>query len=158
VRTIYEVMKTLHVLGAVLFLGNILVTFVWKVRADLTGEARVVAFAQRLVTITDAAFTGIGAVLLLGSGLHLISYHGGHAGFKMLWLGGGFALFVLSGVIWAAGMIPVQVRQARIARGLAANDPIPEEYRRLSGRWYVLGAIATVLPVAALILMVAKPV
>lgn len=42
-----------HVVGVVLFIGNIVVTAVWKTLADQTKEPSVIAFAQRIVTITD---------------------------------------------------------------------------------------------------------
>jgi len=45
------------VLGIVLFLGNLIVTAVWKVLADRTRQVDVIAYAQRLVAITDIAFT-----------------------------------------------------------------------------------------------------
>ena len=39
--------KVIHVLGVVLFLGNINVTGVWKTLADRTGDPRTIAYAQR---------------------------------------------------------------------------------------------------------------
>ena len=36
----FEVFKVIHLLGVILFLGNIIVTGVWKVLADRTGEPR----------------------------------------------------------------------------------------------------------------------
>ncbi len=55
-------LKTLHIVGAVLFLGNIVVTGWWKVMADRTRDPRVIAFAQRQVTLTDWVFTGGGVI------------------------------------------------------------------------------------------------
>ena len=56
----YLLAKSLHIFGAVLFLGNIIVTALWKVMADRTRNPAIVAYSQRLVTITDFAFTEIG--------------------------------------------------------------------------------------------------
>jgi len=53
----YTLLKALHVLGAVLFVGNIIVTAVWKGMADRNGRPEVVGFAQRPVTLTDWIFT-----------------------------------------------------------------------------------------------------
>lgn len=61
----YAAFKVIHLLGVVLFLGNIIVTALWKTLADRTGEPRVIAYAQHLVTVTDWVFTGGGLVLLL---------------------------------------------------------------------------------------------
>jgi uncharacterized membrane protein len=50
----FETFKVIHLLGVILFLGNIIVTGVWKVLADHTGEPRIIAYTQRLVTLTDS--------------------------------------------------------------------------------------------------------
>jgi Predicted integral membrane protein (DUF2269) len=52
----YRAFKVIHLLGVVLFLGNIIVTAVWKMLADRTREPRTIAYAQRLVTVTDWIF------------------------------------------------------------------------------------------------------
>jgi hypothetical protein len=72
----YTTFKMLHVFGVVLFLGNIIVTGVWKYRADVTGRPDVIAFAQRLVTLTDWVFTFGGAVLILIGGFGMVGVAG----------------------------------------------------------------------------------
>jgi hypothetical protein len=52
-------------LGVVLFPDNIIVTAVWKSLADQSREPRTIAYAQRLVTVTDWIFTLSGVVLIL---------------------------------------------------------------------------------------------
>ena len=61
----YDAFKVVHLAGVVIFLGNIIVTGIWKVLADRTQDPRIIAYAQRLVTITDWIFTGGGVVLIL---------------------------------------------------------------------------------------------
>src|SRR4029450_6781241 len=61
----YLAFKVIHLLGVVLFLGNIIVTAVWKALADQTREPRTIAYAQRLVAVTDWIFTLGGIVLIL---------------------------------------------------------------------------------------------
>ena len=58
----------MHSAGAVLLLGNIIVTAWWKVMADRTGNPSIIAFAQRQVTLTDFAFTAVGVILLVVAG------------------------------------------------------------------------------------------
>ena len=52
----YLFLKTIHLVGVVIFVGNIVVTAWWKVMADLTRDPKIVAFAQRQVTLTAYAF------------------------------------------------------------------------------------------------------
>lgn len=151
----YLILKTLHVLGVVLFLGNISVTALWKVMSERSRRPEVVAFGQRLVTVTDFVFTLPGAALILVTG-HLMA--GGHAAiFSTPWLTWGWSLFIVSGVLWVLVLIPVQVWQAKLARGFAAGGVVPARYWRLSQVWMAVGMLATVLPLANLYFMVAKP-
>jgi uncharacterized membrane protein len=147
---------SLHILGVVLFLGNIIVTAVWKMLADRTQSPPVVAYAQRLVTITDAAFTATGVVLIIVSGQVLADDFGGVFS-GPTWLTIGWSLFIASGVIWLGVLIPVEVMQARLARQFRDSPMIPDRYWRLSMIWAVFGAVATLLPLANLYLMVFKP-
>ena len=151
-----EAWLSLHVLGVVLFLGNIIVTAVWKVLADRTQSPPVVAYAQRLVTVTDIAFTATGAALIFVSGQAMADDFGGvFSGPR--WLTIGWSLFIASGVIWAVILVPIQVLQARLAREFRAAPAIPDRYWRLSTLWMVFGAIATVLPLVNIYLMIFKP-
>jgi uncharacterized membrane protein len=145
----------LHILGVVIFLGNIIVTGAWKVLADQTRDATVIAFAQRLVTITDVAFTATGAALIATAGAVLANDFGGISGPS--WITWGASLFFTSGAIWIAVLLPIQVRQARQARLFAVDRVIPSSYWRLARLWYVFGTVATLLPLASLYFMVFKP-
>lgn len=152
----YQLLKSLHLLGVTLFLGNIIVTAVWKASADHSRNARIIAFAQRLVTITDTAFTALGAALIISTGLLMA---GGHAAvFQTLWLRWGFMLFIASGLLWVLLLIPIQVRQAHLAHQFRQGGEVPPSYWRLARRWAIFGAIATLLPLINLYLMVFKPV
>jgi len=152
----YEAFKVVHLFGVVVFLGNIIVTALWKVMADRTGEARIIAHAQHLVTLTDWLFTTGGVVLIL------IGAYGmaGVAGLDLrhtTWLVWGQALLIVSGLIWVALLIPTQIAQARQARAFAQDGAIPDSYWRYSRRWMIWGIIATIVPLANLYIMVFKP-
>lgn len=152
---IYGLLKTLHVVGVILFLGNIIVTGWWKVMADRTGDPAIIAFAQRQVTLTDWVFTAGGVALLGVSGLANALLHG--MPLSLPWIGWGIGLFTLSGLIWGAILIPLQVRLAHMARGFAGGKAIEPEYWLLQRRWLVWGIVATVIPLAVVPIMVMKP-
>lgn len=151
----HEFWLVLHVLGVVLFLGNIIVTAVWKTLADRTGSPAIVAYAQGLVTITDIAFTATGVVLIIVSGTVMADDFGGVTG--PLWLTWGWWLFIASGVIWITALVPIQVMQQRLAIRFRNEATIPDRYWRLANLWAVFGVIATVLPLANLYFMIFKP-
>jgi uncharacterized membrane protein len=146
----------LHILGVVLFLGNIIVTAVWKMMADQTENPPVVAYAQRMVTITDIAFTTTGVILIIVAGQVMAQDYGGVFS-GPLWLTLGWSLFIASGVIWLAALIPIEVMQHRLARGFRDGGTIPDRYWRLGRLWAFFGVTATILPLINLYLMVFKP-
>jgi uncharacterized membrane protein len=133
----YNAFKVIHVAGVIVFLGNIIVTGVWKVLADRTGEPRVIAYAQRLVTITDWVFTAGGVVLILIGAYGMASVGG--LDLRQAWLVWGQSLFGASGLIWVVVLIPTQIAQARQARVFAAGGVIPESYWRYGRRWALWG-------------------
>lgn len=151
----YLLFKTVHLAGVVTFLGNIIVTAWWKVAADLTGDPRVIGFAQRQVILTDWVFTLGGIVLVLIGGFGAA----GVGGMPMTtpFIATGLSLFVASGVIWVAVLIPLQIKAARLARGFAQGGEIPPAYWRLQRLWMGFGILATVLPAANIVVMVFKP-
>jgi uncharacterized membrane protein len=151
----YLLLKSLHIVGVVVFIGNIVVTAWWKVMADRTGDPRIIAFAQRQVTLTDWVFTFGGIVLLAIGGYGNAGLN--HIPMTISWLAWGNGLFIASGLIWIGVLIPLQVKLARIARAFSDGSAIPDTYWRLERLWGVFGILATVLPLANIPIMVFKP-
>ena len=151
----YDIYKTLHLLGVVLLLGNVTVTSIWKLYADRTREPRIIAFAQRLVTITDWFFTFWGIVLLVVGGFGA-AWAVGMDPFGAWWLVAAEIQFAIAGLMWLGLLVPIQVKQARLARAFDTTGAIPEEYWRLSRRWIFWGLLATIPLVGATWSMVAK--
>lgn len=147
------ILKSLHVFGVCLFIGNIIVSAVWKVMADRTGNFAVVRFATRLVNVTDLLFTGLGVALLLVTGHLLAGYYGGVV--SQAWILWSYILFGISGAIWLFVLVPIQFKQARLLRA-ASRETIPDEYHRLARMWSVAGTIATLIPLPAIYLMISK--
>ncbi len=152
----YSIWKFLHITGVVMLMGNITVTAIWKYFADRDGRAEVLGFAQKLVTYTDWAMTLWGAALTMagGYGMALAAEFPLAEGW-MLW---SQILFGVAGLIWLAAIVPIQIAQARLARGFAAGSAVPEAYRRLSARWLGWGLVSTLPLLGALWLMIARPV
>ncbi|MEQ1653840.1 MAG: DUF2269 family protein [Hyphomicrobium sp.] len=151
----YLAFKSIHILGVVLFLGNIIITGFWKFYADANARPEVVGFAQRLVTLTDWMFTagGIALILIGGYGMAHVAELSVS---ETPWIRHGLTLFITSGDIWAAVLIPIQIVQARIARSFENGGEVPPRYWRLSRHWLIWGAVATILPLINLYVMVLK--
>ncbi len=88
-----------------------------------TIDPRIIAYAQRLVTLTDWIFTAGGIVLILVGAYGMAAV----AGLDLrgsTWLVWGQALFIVSGLIWVFILIPTQIAQAHQARVLASGTSI----------------------------------
>lgn len=152
----YYTFKTLHYLGIILLAGNITVTAIWKVFADRNGDWRIVRFGQNLVTGTDFGLTIPGIILTMVGG-YGSAWMMGYSPFEPAWLVWSQVLFVMAGMIWLFILVPIQIRQARLAKTWTRQDDLTDEYRALSRRWITWGLISTVPLCLILWLMVAKP-
>lgn len=152
----YLILKTLHIVGAVLFLGNIIITGWWKLMANQTKKPEIIAFAQRQVTLTDFVFTAGGASLLFTAGFANIQLHNIDI-MQTTWILWAFGLFFLSTLIWVVILIPIQIKQAREAKLFTTDTVISSAYWKREMYWYIFGIIATILPLISLVFMVLKP-
>lgn len=151
----YDLLRLLHVVGVILLVGNVTVTSIWKLYADGTRDPVVIAFAQRLVTITDWFFTFWGILLLIIGG-YGAAWMAGMDVLRDDWIVWSEIMFVAAGMIWLGVLVPVQIGQARLAAQFRLTGQIPEAYWRLSRIWIIAGSVATVPLIIALWLMLRK--
>jgi uncharacterized membrane protein len=145
----------LHVAGAVLFIGSLLLAVWWKWRADRSGDARLAAFTLDGLVAGDLRFTASGALLILVGGGGMLALGTGQLAEKG-WLSGGIILFLIAALAWAVVLVPLQRQLRALARG-AGDGPLPDAYRRMGRICLLASAVANLAALAALILMVAKP-
>jgi len=116
----YLLLKSVHIFGVILLLGNIIVTAWWKFMADKTRHPSVIAFAQRQVILTDFVFTAPGALMAILAGDYM-AYTSMTNTWNIQWLTWGRSLFIASGVIWITVLIPTQIKQSRLARSFTTR-------------------------------------
>ena len=142
-------LRALHVGGAVLLLGNVVVTGFWATylyRARGRVPFRPVA---RAIMWTDLAFTLCGGIALTVSGI-LLAIRQGLSVAGTPWLLKGIVALGLSTLLWLVLLLPDQIRLERVAPG----DDVT--LRRLFIRWSVVGWTATALLFYGLWAMVTK--
>jgi uncharacterized membrane protein len=144
----------MHVLGAVLFMGNIWVSAVWGSLARRSGSAEAMRLATRGIVTTDVIFTTPGVILLLLNG-GIIGTNWFKAG--AAWIFVSLGLFAVSGIIWLAVLVPAQSRMMALAHSTSGTQPVPDETWNLFKRWFRWGGVASLLPLIVLVLMVFKP-
>ncbi len=153
---LYLLLKALHVLSVVLFLGNIITGVFWKVHADLTGDLRARAVALDGIIKADRWFTVPGVLLIIATGIPMAQL--AHLPLlRTFWIGWSLVLFGISGLAFGIAVGPLQKKLlANVRAGLAGNWD-EAQYHALSRSWGIWGLVATAAPVVALFLMVIKP-
>ncbi|MCU6710488.1 DUF2269 domain-containing protein [Paenibacillus sp. J5C_2022] len=150
-----NVWLTLHLVGVLFMVGNVITAAFWKIRADLTGKPSIIHHTVRNVMIADYAFTIPGLVLIITSGAVMAGNNGvSLLGFN--WLTLSLILFAMTGLIWLAIFIPLQNRMIRHSHECMKTGAITTEYRLASRQWAIYGVAATLLPIVILYLMVMK--
>ena len=142
-------LRALHVGGAVLLLGNVVVTGFWATflyRARGQVPFRPVA---RAIMWTDLVFTLAGGIALTVSGI-LLAMRQGMRVAETPWLLKGIVALGLSTLLWVAILLPDQIRLERLAPGDDAG------LRRLFLRWSLVGWTATAILFYGLWVMVTK--
>jgi uncharacterized membrane protein len=146
--------RLLHIVGAVLLIGNLVVTAVWMVLTVRTGQRAIAHFGAKAVIYADLYFTIPGVILLLINGLVLAPAHGAGNVLGASWVVAGLALLIASGVIWAGFLVRYQNRLVQLS---ASGDKLSADFMRVFMMWGIWGGVATVLPILSLLLMVFKP-
>lgn len=150
----YRWHKLLHILGAVMFVGNLLTQAFWLGAARATGHAGAIRASYRALDWTDLLFMGPGMFLLIANGSVLAQAWGGVE--RWSWMVAALGLFGLYGLV-SAPLMQLQIRTFR-----ALDEPDERLCAALDdatrgkglGAWMVLMLL---VPVVILALMVLKP-
>jgi len=148
-----KVWLLLHLVGVVLFVGNIITAAFWKVRADLQENPVVIHHTVKNVMLADFVFTLPGLILVIISGIAMAV----QAEMPLLglnWLTLSLFLFAVTGVVWLAILLPLQHALIRHSAACIESGSISKAYSQASHLWAVFGIIATLLPVIIFYLMI----
>lgn len=153
----YLMLKTIHIVAVIVFLGNTVTGLFWKAHADRTGDPRVIAHTFDGIIRSDRWFTIPGVVLIVVAGI-AAAIVGGVPILGTFWIWTSIVLLTISGVAFGVWVAPLQVR----LRDLAARAPDAARferatYQRWSRQWEFWGLVAIAAPAVALVLMVLKP-
>lgn len=150
-----NVLLFLHIFGAVIFLGNIVTAAFWKVRADIKRDPALIHNTVKNIMLADFIFTLPGLILIIGSGT-LMAVQSGFSMDTFNWLTFSLFLFVLTGILWLAIIIPIQRLMIRYSAQSIDEGVISNKYRKVSRYWSIFGIITILLPVVILYFMVTK--
>jgi len=152
---LYLWLKWAHIVSSTVLFGTGAGIAFFFIRAQRTGDVRVIAAVGREVVVADAIFTASAVVLqpLTGFGMAWIASYPLSAG----WLRWSIALYVLIGACWLP-VVGLQIRMRDLAmRAAEEGASLPAAYFRCYRWWFALGWPAFIGVLVVFYLMVAKP-
>lgn len=152
----YSLLKFIHLIAVVLFLGNIITGVFWHMHAARTRDPKLLAHTVDGIIRSDRWFTIPGVVGLVGAGVGL-ALLGNLPLLRTGWILWSVIAISLSGVIFAWRVAPLQREMFSLANSATVNNFDYARYRALSICWGFWGALAVLTPLAALALMIVKP-
>jgi uncharacterized membrane protein len=149
------VIKTVHVLGAIVLLGTGTGIAFFMLMAHRSGDAAFIARTAGVVVVADAVFTASAGVLQPLTGALLAATRG--YGLQDAWFALSLILYAVAGLFWLP-VVWMQIRMRDLAfAAMEAGSPLPAEYHRLFRLWFAFGIPGFTSVVAIVWLMVARP-
>jgi uncharacterized membrane protein len=153
----YLLIKLLHVIAVIAFLGNIATGLFWHAHAARTRDPRVLAHTMDGIVRSDRIFTMPGVVGIIATGIAAAIY-GGYPILRTGWILWTLILFVVSGVIFMIRVAPLQREMRAFAEAAVQSGAFDyARYHALAVRWEIWGGAALLAPLAGAALMVLKP-
>lgn len=148
----YQWHKLLHILGVIIFMGNMIVGPVWFSYAFYSKDAHVLKFAAKLLQQTDLYLTIPGVALTVLNGLCLSSVYGGSQ--SQPWLLHSIYLIL---TMWVLS-VPLVFLQEKLFLTIETEAQNEAKINRLLIRWSILGSLVMIPPSIIFYWMVVKPV
>ncbi|MEL6207168.1 MAG: DUF2269 domain-containing protein [Pseudomonadota bacterium] len=152
---IHDLLLAVHVIGACVLLGTGAGIAFFMVIANRTGDPALVAHTAGIVVLADTAFTATAVVAQPVTGILLAR----SAGWPLLegWVLAALVLYIVTGLFWLP-VVWIQLRLKRLAEHAGNGGlPLPNQYHRLYGIWFMCGIPAFAAVLAIVWLMVRKP-
>lgn len=153
---IYSLLKLLHVVAVILFLGNIITGHFWMHIALKTKDPIIILHTIRGVIRSDRLFTVPGVIFITAGGL-VAAISGSVPILRTGWIFWSIILFSISGVIFSWKLAPLQKKIYNLLvnqEGL--NDADWLFFNKVYLEWKIWALLALALPTAALVMMILK--
>jgi uncharacterized membrane protein len=150
--TLFSILKFLHIVAAIVWVGGVITTTLLNVRLSTTrNTAAIAAFASVGSFIGQWVFGPAAAITLLAGIATALT-----AGFQMrsLWIIWGFGAIVLS---FALGATLIRITTGRLSASTASPNSDGTQVAALQNRLAMLNALNILLLLSAVWAMVAKP-
>ena len=152
----YLLLKTIHLLAVVAFLGNITTGLFWMRYAVKTNDVRIIHYRAKGIIKSDRLFTIPGVLIITAGGFFAAIY----AGVPLLrtgWIFWPILLFTLSGVFFAYKVAPLQSKMKKyLTSSIQHNNYQAEKFVVLLKQWEFWALLALATPVISFFMMILK--
>lgn len=150
------VLKFIHILGAMLFLGAGAMTAYYKLRANRCPDLKIKLWYHREMVLADYIFTAPSAVILPVTGLWLVQLYG--LPYTTPWILWPIIGFILTGLLWLPAVY-LQIKMRNLVEQAVQNGTeLSPEYARANFWWVLLGIPAFLIAIAIIWIMTAKSI
>ena len=151
----FELLKYLHVLGAIVILGTGVGIAFFMLMAHLSADTRFIARTAGVVVIADIVFTATAVITQPITGYFLTQMMG--VPLTTPWVFWSLILYGVAGLFWLP-VVWMQARMRDLARlAVASGAPLGATYHRLFRTWFLFGIPGFGAVMTIVWLMVAKP-
>jgi uncharacterized membrane protein len=151
----YALLKLMHIIAVIIFLGNIITGLFWMRIANKTKNLSIISFAMNGIITSDKWFT-IPGVIIIAAGGFGAAIEGGLPLLRTGWIFWPIVLFSLSGVIFTVKLAPLQKKIVQLTGNTREAEFNHDLYHTTFKQWEIWGLIALVTPLSALVMMVLK--
>ena len=154
----YLLLKMIHVMAVIIFLGNIITGLFWMHHAKRSGNLPLISHTMKGIIKSDQWFTIPGIVIIVAGGFSA-AIHGHYPLLKTGWIFWSLVAFTLSGIAYSWKVAPLQQRIYKMTREEKPGEKENfswEEFHRQYKSWEFWGAVALITPLAALVMMILK--
>lgn len=152
----YLVLKAIHLLAVVAFLGNIVTGLFWMKFARKTNDVKIIHHTAKGLIASDKLFTIPGVLIITAAGFYAAIY-GGLPLLRTGWLFWPIILFSLSGIFFAYKVAPLQGKMRRAVEGESSTVVLENgKFDYLMKQWELWGFLAVITPVISFFMMILK--
>ena len=153
----YNIHKTLHILGAIILVGNILLSVIWMFLANRTKNNEVILFASKSTDWLDRILTAPSIALIVFNGLIMADTSLGGP-FNLNWMVSAIFRLFLVAIIWVLVLGPKQRIMIEVAQEAVDNNTnLSETFNSAYRKWKIWAVIIIILLVNIVEIMVSKP-
>lgn len=150
------VLKSIHILAVILFMGNITTGLFWMHNAVRSRNGSIINHTIKAIIKADMIFTIPGVVMVVASGIWL-AFCMQFPIFKLGWILWSIILFSASGIAFAVKVAPLQKQIAQLtSRHEKLTDSDWESFAKLMRKWDFWGMVALLTPFISFLMMVLK--